>query len=104
LCAVLVSELWPLLILMTGHVNNLYNTTFWNMVKGNPVTDTPAMTPTEAELALKVSLASLWLLFLADTKRVHSQRTSTRSYSRSSSSTTTKKTRSGKKAVLYTER
>ncbi|THW03080.1 tRNAHis guanylyltransferase, partial [Aureobasidium pullulans] len=35
------------------HVNNLYNTTFWNMVKGNPDTDTPAMTTTEAELALK---------------------------------------------------
>jgi len=69
LYAVLISESWPLLILMTGHVNNLYNTTFWNMVKGNPVTDTPAMTPTEAELALKVSLASLWLLFPADTKK-----------------------------------
>ncbi|KAI4734190.1 tRNAHis guanylyltransferase [Aureobasidium sp. EXF-12298] len=35
------------------HVNNLYNTTFWNMVKGNPDTDTSAMSPTEAELALK---------------------------------------------------
>ncbi|OBW65622.1 MAG: Uncharacterized protein AUREO_010410 [Aureobasidium pullulans] len=39
--------------LATSHVNNLYNTTFWNMVKGNPDTDTPAMTTTEAELALK---------------------------------------------------
>ncbi|KAI5209597.1 tRNAHis guanylyltransferase [Aureobasidium subglaciale] len=35
------------------HVNNLYNTTFWNMVKGNTATNTPAMTPTDAELALK---------------------------------------------------
>ncbi|KAK6002929.1 hypothetical protein QM012_001679 [Aureobasidium pullulans] len=35
------------------HVNNLYNTTFWNMVKGNPATETPPMTTTEAELALK---------------------------------------------------
>ncbi|THY27716.1 tRNAHis guanylyltransferase, partial [Aureobasidium pullulans] len=32
-----------LLIGHTGHVNNLYNTTFWNMVKGNPDTNTPAM-------------------------------------------------------------
>lgn len=36
-----------------GHVNNLYNTTFWNMVKGNETT--PGMSTTEAELALKVS-------------------------------------------------
>jgi hypothetical protein len=52
--------------MVTGHVNNLYNTTFWNMVKGNPDTDTPAMTPTEAELALKVSPTSLCLLSFAD--------------------------------------
>jgi hypothetical protein len=47
---------------VTGHVNNLYNTTFWNMVKGNPDTDTSAMSPTEAELALKVSPTPLRLL------------------------------------------
>ena len=54
------------LTMVTGHVNNLYNTTFWNMVKGNPDTDTPAMTPTEAELALKVNPTSLCLLSFAD--------------------------------------
>jgi malate synthase len=37
------------------------------MVAGNPTTDTPAMTPTEAELALKASFNLSLLLFFADT-------------------------------------
>jgi len=39
------------------------------MVQGNPDTNTPAMTTTEAELALKVSLTPSPLLFVADRKK-----------------------------------
>lgn len=94
-----------LLIRDTGHVNNLYNTTFWNMVKGNPDTDTPAMTTTEAELALKASLSlSLLGCSLLTPDREHSQRTRTKSCSKDSTSTTIQKVRSGRRAVWYTER
>ena len=88
-------------MLYTGHINNLYNTTFWNMVlKGG-------MDATEAELALKVSLR---MKMIRDRKRraygtrALSRQTRTKSSSSSSVSTTTTNPKFGRRAVSFLDR
>lgn len=91
------TELKNIELITTGHINNLYNTTFWALIQSGGLDAKSA----EKELAVGAFCQiCVGILMIA---RVRYQQTRTRYSSRGSRLTTTTSLRSTKKAAWYSE-